>query len=275
MFSGNVPQGAGMSSSAALECGTCFGLNELFKFNIPKLEMVKISQLAEHNYAGVQCGIMDQFASVMGKADQALLLDCKTLDFKYFPIELRDYSLLLCNSNVSHNLATSEYNIRRQQCEEGVRVLNTKFDEIESLRDVSMEQLEDVKSQLDPIGFLRCKYVIEENIRVHRFSNALVQKVLVNAGNILQEAHRAMRHEYEITCPEIDLMADYANNHPDVLGARMMGGGFGGCTINLIRKGKEDKFVSGLQKIYQKNYSKEITPIKVVISDGVSIIEEY
>ena len=273
VFSGNVPRGSGMSSSAALECGTCVGLNELFGLDIPKVEMVKMSQMAEHNYAGVKCGIMDQFASIMGARDQALLLDCQSLEYRHFPIELNDYSLLLCNSNVTHSLASSEYNVRRQQCEAGVSILEKKFSNVSSLRDVSMEQLELVSEQLEEVVYRRCKYVIEENLRVHEFTAALTQSDLGKAGKILKSAQQAMRDEYEITCPEIDFMADFANAHADVLGARMMGGGFGGCTLNLIKKGREAAFITALNEAYEKQFTKEITPIQVNISDGVSLIK--
>ncbi len=272
VFSGDVPRGSGMSSSAALECGTCFGLNELFDLNIPKVDMVKISQLAEHNYAGVKCGIMDQFASMMGHDAQALLLDCKTLEYNHFPIVLNDYSLLLCNSNVTHSLASSQYNIRRQQCEEGVSALKKIFPQIESLRDATMDQLKQVKPDLSEVVFLRCKYVIEENKRVESFTKALSENDLAAAGALLKKAQFAMRFEYEVTCPEIDFMADFANNHKQVLGARMMGGGFGGCTLNLIKKGAESQFVTELNTLYKKEFDKEISPIEVKISDGVSVV---
>jgi len=274
VFSGNVPRGSGMSSSAALECGTCAGLNELFELGIPKVDMVKMSQMAEHHYAGVKCGIMDQFASMMGAKDQALLLDCQSLEYRHFPIELNDYSLLLCNSNVTHSLASSEYNVRRQQCEAGVSGLQKKFSGISSLRDVSMDQLNQMQSQLVEVVYRRCKYVIEENARVNEFTTALTQSDLVKAGEILKSAQLAMRDEYEITCPEIDFMADFANAHEDLLGARMMGGGFGGCTLNLIKKGREAAFIEALNEAYMDQFNQEITPIQVNISDGVSLINE-
>lgn len=272
VFAGNVPQGSGMSSSAALECGTCFALNELFVLNFTKLEMVKMSQKAEHNYAGVKCGIMDQFASMMGQSDQAMLLDCRSLEYSYFPIKLEDYSLLLCNSNVTHSLASSQYNVRRAQCEEGVAILQKNFLDIASLRDANMNQLNSVKNQMEELVYLRCKYIIEENIRVQIFTEALIENDLKKAGEVLKRAQHAMCHEYEITCPEIDFMADYANRHPDVLGARMMGGGFGGCTLNLIKSGMEDALIKQLNQAYSDRFSLEITPIKVEIAEGVSLI---
>ena len=272
VFSGDVPQGSGMSSSAALECGTCFALNELFELSIPKVEMVKMSQKAEHNYAGVMCGIMDQFASMMGSADHALLLDCESLEYRHFPIELTDHIIVLCNSNVSHNLADSEYNIRRKQCEEGVSLLQKYFPEVKSLRDVSLEQLNAHQSELSDVVYKRCKYVIEENERVMSMTKAMEAGEIDSLGEILTIAQEGMRSEYEISCPEIDFMAGFANNREDVVGARMMGGGFGGCTINLVNKGSEDQFISELNAAYKEQFNKEITPIKVVISDGVKRI---
>ncbi|WP_258103308.1 galactokinase [Marinoscillum sp. MHG1-6] len=268
VFSGDVPRGSGMSSSAALECGTCYALNTIFSLGFERVDMVKMSQLAEHNYAGVKCGIMDQFASMMGKADQVLLLDCQSLDYQYYPLQLEDYSLLLCNSNVSHNLASSEYNVRREQCESGVAVLQTKYPEIAFLRDASLEQLEEVKGDMDEVVYRRCKYVIEENERVISFTQALSNGDLTGAGNLLKVAQEGMRYEYEVTCPEIDFMADFANSRTDVLGARMMGGGFGGCTLNLIKKGSEDQFVEELSEAYQQKFNMQMTPIQVQLEDG-------
>lgn len=272
VFSGDVPQGSGMSSSAALECGTCFALNELFGLSIPKVEMVKMSQKAEHNYAGVMCGIMDQFASMMGSADHALLLDCESLEYRHFPIELTDHVIVLCNSNVSHNLADSEYNIRRQQCEEGVGLLQKYFPNVKSLRDVTLDQLNAHQAELSAVVYKRCKYVIEENERVMNMTRAMEAGEIDALGEILTVAQEGMRSEYEVSCKEIDFMADFANNREDVVGARMMGGGFGGCTINLVSKGSEDQFISELNTAYKEQFNKEITPIKVVISDGVKRI---
>jgi len=269
VFSGDVPRGSGMSSSAALECGTCLGLNEIFDLKIGKVDMVKMSQMAEHNFVGVMCGIMDQFASMMGKQDHAMLLDCKTLDYNYFPISMKDYMIVLCNSNVSHSLADSEYNTRRLQCEEGVKKLKRFYPEIGSLRDVTLDQLKDKRSALSEVVYNRCKYIIEENVRVLAMTRAMEKSEFDMIGNLLKSAHYGMQYEYEITCPEIDFMADFANERADVLGARMMGGGFGGCTINFVKKGAEDQFVKELNKAYKAQFSKEITPIKVMISEGV------
>jgi len=274
VFSGDVPRGSGMSSSAALECGTCLGLNELFGFKIEKVDIVKTSQKAEHNYAGVMCGIMDQFASTMGVKDKVLLLDCKTLEYNHFPMVLEDHTLMLCNSNVSHSLASSEYNTRRLQCNEGVEILKQPFDDIDSLRDVSMDQLNTCKSKLSADVFKRCKYVIEENDRVRQIVDALKSNDFKVVGETLKLAQLAMADEYEVTCPEIDFMADFANSRRDVLGARMMGGGFGGCTLNLIEKGAENQFVKELDAAYYEKFAKHISPIEIVISDGVHVIND-
>lgn len=272
VFSGNIPIGAGMSSSAALECGTCFGLNALFDLGIPKLEIAKICQMAEHHYAGVKCGIMDQFASIFGLKEHAFRLDCKDLSYEYLPLNLQTYSIVLCNSNVSHNLASSEYNIRRQQCEEGVKLLQQSFPAINSLRDTSLKQLHAIKDQMSPLIRQRCKYVIEENIRVTDFAFALSSANLTEAGNILKIAQKGMRDEYEISCPEIDFMTGFASARREVAGSRMMGGGFGGCTINLVEKGSEVHFIEELNKAYQNKFNKEIKPIHIEIADGVSFL---
>ncbi|MBL3658495.1 galactokinase [Fulvivirga sediminis] len=273
VFSGDVPQGAGMSSSAALECGTALGLNELFGLGLEKEQIIKASQKAEHNYVGVMCGIMDQFASVMGKEDQVILLDCRSLEYNYFPLELKEYSLLLCNSHVSHNLASSEYNVRRTQCEEGVALLKSHYPQVESLRDVTMEMLQTHKDEFDAVVYLRCKYVVEENERVERFCDALKRHDFDEVSSILASAQDAMKNEYEITCPEIDFMADFANSKEEVKGARMMGGGFGGCTINLVKNEYIPTFKEELASQYKAKFDIDLDFYDVNISDGTHIIK--
>jgi len=233
VFAGDIPIGSGMSSSAALECGLGFGLNELFDLGISRVELAHIGQAAEHNFVGVKCGIMDQFASLMGKKDQAFILDCRSLDYEYFPLALDRYELLLINSNVQHSLADSEYNVRRQQCEEGVGIINKKYPKVLSLRDVKSHVLEEHKRLLDPVVYSRCRYILEENSRVKAMGEALKKSDFIAVGNILKDGQIGMKEDYEITCPEIDFLADFANDHPAVLGARMMGGGFGGCTFGF------------------------------------------
>ncbi len=272
VFTGNVPRGAGMSSSAAVECGTCFGLSGLFQLNIPRTEMARISQLAEHHFAGVMCGIMDQFASILGKADHAFRLDCESLDYDYFPFQLEGYSLVLCNSNVTHSLADSGYNERRKQCEEGVQLLQQHIPGLPSLRHASLEQLYLLKNELPELIFRRCKYVLEENARVNAFAKALESKDIPHIGELLKQSQHGMQYEYQITCPEIDFMSAFANARADTLGARMTGGGFGGCTINLLHKGIEEQFIKELDHAYQEKFDRSITPIPIRIADGVSLL---
>ena len=274
VFTGNVPCGAGMSSSAALECGTCYGLNKLFGLNLTRFKMIQLAQKAEHNFAGVKCGIMDQFASMMGIQGHALKLDCRKLEHEYFPIELETHKLLLVNSNVTHDLVDSEYNERRLQCEQGVKILSNAFPDVYSLRDVEIEQLQKLSDEMPMMVYDRCKYVIEENRRVCDFASALRQYDMIKAGALLREAQKGMKNEYEITCREIDFMSDFANSYNGILGSRMMGGGFGGCTINLIKKGKEEDFIKKLHIAYSDKFKKEITPIQIDIADGASLVQK-
>lgn len=274
VFSGDIPRGAGMSSSAALECGGCFALNELFDLQMTSIEMIKISQMAEHNYVGVKCGIMDQFASMMGKEGAALLLDCRSLDFNYVPVLQEAYSIVLCNSNVEHNLANSEYNIRRLQCEEGLKKLQFRFEWIKSLRDAKLSHLGEIKSEMDPTIYQRCKYVVEENQRVIAFADALGKNNLTDIGNILRRAQQGMKDEYEITCPEIDFLADFANSYEGVMGSRMMGGGFGGCTINFVRKDVVTQFINDVGEAYFNRFNLTASPILIELKDGVSRVNK-
>ncbi len=273
VFSGNIPQGAGMSSSAALECGACYSLNALWDMEFTRPEMIKMSQMAEHHYAGVKCGIMDQFASMMGRKDQAILLDCRSLEYSYTPVDIGHYSLVLVNSNISHSLASSAYNRRREQCEEGTHELQKLSPEVRSLRDASMELLNRARNSMSSEVYLRCKYVIEENQRVQDFYEALRENNSGLLGDLLRSAHRAMRYEYEITCPEIDFLADLANATPGVLGARMMGGGFGGCTLNIVANDQVESVTSALARQYRDKFGIEATVIPVSIADGVGEIQ--
>jgi len=267
---GDVPLGSGLSSSAAFECVIAYGLNDLFKLGISKLDLVKISQKAEHNYAGVMCGIMDQFASMMGKKDSAFRLDCKTLEYNYFPLDLKEYQILLINTNVKHSLASSEYNTRRQECERGVEILKKSHPEVNSLRDVTMEMLKKHQSEFEQITYQRCKFVIEENDRVLKSGKALVEGDLSAFGQLVYGSHDGLSKEYEVSCPELDFLVDETREKEFILGARMMGGGFGGCTLNVIKKDEIAKFLAEVGPRYLEKFGKEITPIEVSIEDGTS-----
>ena len=272
IFGGDIPIGAGLSSSAALENAVCHGLNELFGLGLTPKEMIVLSQKAEHEFAGVRCGIMDQFASMMGKKDHAFVLDCRSLDHTYFPVLLDTHEFVLYNSNVHHSLASSEYNVRREQCEQGVARLQSQGFAIQTLRDVSQDILESHKNSFDPLIFKRCLYIVEENRRVNQFAQTMAANNLNEAGDILYQGHQGMKTAYEITCPEIDFMIDFTRELPQVAGARMTGGGFGGCTLNLVKKDYIDTLTADLNQAYQEKFGKNITPIRVTLDNGVETI---
>lgn len=269
---GDVPLGAGLSSSAALECAVGFALNVLFDLAVDRVEIAKIGQQAEHTYAGVKCGIMDQFASAMSKAGHVVKLDCRDLSFAYKPLELGDYAILLLNTNVKHSLASSAYNDRRASCEEGVRMVQQQFPEVKSLRDVTVEMLDSLVKPVDIDVYTKCRFVVEENERVEAVCAALEQGDLETVGAKLFRAHEGLSKEYEVSCPELDFLVDYVRSFPEVIGARMMGGGFGGCTINLVKKSFQDLLVERLAPIYQQQFDLELTAIQVVPSNGTELI---
>ncbi|MCC2598794.1 galactokinase [Sphingobacterium sp. FBM7-1] len=269
---GDVPLGAGLSSSAALECAAGFALNVLFDLEIDRVDIAKIGQLAEHTYAGVKCGIMDQFASVMSKAGHVVKLDCRDLSFSYKPLELGDYAILLLNTNVKHSLASTAYNDRRASCEEGVRLVQQHFPEVNSLRDVTLDMLEAHVKPVDLDMYTKCRFVVEENERLNRACDALEQGDLDRLGEQLFRAHEGLSKEYEVSCPELDFLVDYVKAFPEVIGARMMGGGFGGCTINLVKNSFQDLLVERLTPIYKERFNLDLTAIKVVPSNGTELL---
>lgn len=267
----NIPVGSGISSSAALECGIAYGLNELFNLGLSKLTMVKLSQRAEHNYVGTKCGIMDQFASVMSKKGHVILLDCQSLDYKYVPIEIEPYKILLLNTNVSHNLATGEYNKRRSQCEEGVRIIKQKYPEVISLRNVSDTMLDEFKDKMPDVVFNRCKYVVEEKERVLNSVEALKKSELRQLGENMYKTHEGLSNLYEVSCPELDFLVDFSKNYDEVIGARMMGGGFGGCTVNIIHQDAVENFIEEASKAYYGKHNIKLTAFEAMPSGGTSI----
>ncbi|MEQ9440662.1 MAG: galactokinase [Cyclobacteriaceae bacterium] len=272
VFGGNVPPGAGMSSSAALECGLAIGLNALFNLDVDKVELVKLSQKAENEFVGMNCGIMDQFASVFGKSRQALKLDCRSLEYQYYPADIAGHKIVLFNSGVKHEHVESGYNDRRSQCEEGVALLQKAGEAVESLRDATLPMLEKHRDTLPPIVFQRCVYIVKENQRVEEACRALAHQDLVTFGKKLYESQHGMQYEYEITVPEIDFLVDHTRNEPAVLGGRMMGGGFGGCTINLIEEPAIDRFSDQLAQAYKDQYSIDLEVYIADIVDGTQIM---
>ena len=271
-ITGEVPPGSGMSSSAAIECSAVFALNALFKLSLSLKEMAEIAQLAEHTFAGVKSGIMDQFASLFGKKDHLIKLDCRDLSYEYEPLQLNGYKIVLLNTNVSHTLASSEYNERRHQCEEGVRRLQQFYPEVKSLRDVSLEMLSGHINKEDII-YRRCSYVIEENQRLQEACEFLEKGDITALGKKLYESHDGLSRKYEVSCRELDFLVDFVRRNKNVAGARMMGGGFGGCTINLIKEDQIDNLITDISAAYESEMNRQLTPYFTESADGASIIQ--
>lgn len=271
-FGGDIPMGAGLSSSAALECGAAFALAELFGLEVDKISMVKYAQKAEHTFAGVQCGIMDQFASIMGKENHAIRLDCRSLAFTYFPISLQNFTIILCDTQVKHSLASSEYNTRRKECEQGVAVVQTKYPEVNSLRDISLQILDEVKNQLDPVVYQRCSYIVEENERLLAGCELLEKGDVKGFGEKMYGSHKGLSVKYEVSCKELDFLVDCTFDKPYVVGARMMGGGFGGCTINLVETVRKEEFIREISNAYQNMFNIELKTYEVAVKEGTSLV---
>jgi len=267
VFAGDVPLGAGMSSSAALESTYAFALNELFSLGIDKFELAKIGQSTEHNYCGVNCGIMDQFASVFGKEGSLIRLDCRSLEYKYFPFNPVGYKLVLLDSVVKHELASSAYNKRRQSCENAAAAIRRNHPEVEFLRDATMGMLNEVKGDISAEDYMRAEYVIEEVQRVLDVCEALEKGDYETVGQKMYETHHGMSKLYEVSCEELDFLNDVAKKC-GVTGSRVMGGGFGGCTINLVKDELHDAFIKEAFESYTKKFGHEPKVYEVVISDG-------
>jgi galactokinase len=269
---GNVPTGAGLSSSAALECGFAFALDHLHGFNIPKLDLIHIAQWSEHNYVGVKCGIMDQFSSMMGAAGKAFVLDCRSLAYEYFSLDLKDYAIVLCDSMVKHSLANTAYNTRRAECEKGVSILKAHYPSIQSLRDVTRDMIEAHRAEFSAKEYDRCTYVVAENQRVLLAADDLAKGDLTSFGQRMYETHDGLSRLYEVSCLELDFLVDEAKKFGGVIGARMMGGGFGGCTINLVQKRRVNEFIETLSSAYRKNLHRDMHAYVVALKDGTSVI---
>jgi len=266
VFGGDIPGGAGLSSSAALENSVVFGLNELLNLDLSKKEMIYISQQAEHQYAGVKCGIMDQYASMFGQKNTGLLLDCRTIESIPFHIDFKEYQLLLINTNVKHSLSESAYNDRRLVCEKVADLL-----EVKALRDASEEDLLKVKSKISEADYNKALYVIQENNRVGEASKAMKANDIFRLGELLYQSHNGLQNQYKVSCDELDFLVEQAKESNDIIGARMMGGGFGGCTINLIKKDSKD-LIETIVKAYQSKFNIEPSVYQVNIDDGVRVL---
>ena len=269
-FAGDVPLGAGLSSSAALESCYAFALNDLFGENkVSKWDMVLAGQATEHNYCGVNCGIMDQFASVFGMEGKLMRLDCRSREFEYFPFDPKGYRLVLVDSVVKHELASSAYNYRRKSCENVVAALQKKYPEktIETLRDADWDMLNAVKDEVSEEDMKRATFVLGEKDRVLAVCDALNAGDYETVGKKMYETHHGLSKEYEVSCEELDYLNDIARED-GVTGSRIMGGGFGGCTINLVKEDLYDHFIADVKKKYAERYGKEPKIYDVVIKDG-------
>ena len=271
-FAGDVPLGAGLSSSAALESCFAFAINDLFHNGIDKFELAKIGQSTEHNYCGVNCGIMDQFASCFGKKGSLIRLNCKTLEYKYFPFNPEGYRLVLLDSCVKHELASSAYNKRRQSCENAAAAIRKNHPEIECLSDCKRVWLDEVRGDIPEEDFLRAEYVIGEVQRVLDVCDALERGDYVTVGEMMYQTHFGLSHLYEVSCEELDFLNALARKM-DVTGSRVMGGGFGGCTINLVKDELYEQFISTARKQFADRFGHEPKVYDVVISDGARKLE--
>jgi len=266
---GNIPLGAGLSSSAAVECAVLFAINKLYNFSLSKMEMALMAQNAEHTFAGVQCGLMDMFASLHGQKNKAILLDCDSLAFTYYPIELKDYSIVLFDTQIKHALASSQYNTRRLECEQGLRIIQEKYTSVKTFRDISLEQVE---ACLVSKIYQRCKYVVEEIARVQLAVQDLAKGDMQAFGKKMFETHVGLSKLYEVSCPELDFLVEAVASNENVLGARMMGGGFGGCTINIIRKIAVEEITKELSAKYNQAMHKELSYYITSIEAGTHLV---
>ena len=267
VFAGDVPLGAGMSSSAALESTFAFALNDIYNLGLDKFELAHIGQSTEHNYCGVKCGIMDQFASIFGKKGHLMRLNCATMEFEYFPFDPKGYKVVLLDTVVKHELASSAYNKRRESCENACKHIAAHHPEVKYLSDATMAMLDEVKNGISQEDYMRAKYVIGEKQRVLDVCEALEKGDYATVGDRMYGTHYGMSKEYEVSCEELDYLNDIAKVC-GVTGSRVMGGGFGGCTINLVKENLYEKFIAKAKEKFNKKFGHEPKIYDVVISDG-------
>lgn len=270
VFSSTIPMGAGLSSSAALECGIGYAMNKMFDLGLTKEEIALIGQKSEHTFVGVNCGIMDQFASVFGKKNKVIKLDCNTLDYQYYNADFKKYSLLLLDSNVKHTHLTSGYNVRRQEVEQGMKIIKEHFPAVKTFRDCTEIMILGLKEILGETVYKRCRFVVKEIRRVQDAAAALSESDFKKLGKLMSETHQGLSKEYEVSCDEIDFLVDAVTNEKSVLGSRMMGGGFGGCSINLVEKGSENELIERISKQYRAAFGIDLKAYKIKISKGTT-----
>lgn len=268
---GDLPRGAGLSSSASLEVAAAVFFQKISGFSIPDLDLVKAAQAAENAFVGVQCGVMDQFASHLGRAGHALFLDCRSLEHQWAPVP-PGWTLAVCDSGVARTLAGSAYNERRRQCEEGVRALAVRLPHVKSLRDVSLCDIEKYGNLLDPLVLRRCRHVVSENQRVLDMVEALKDGRLERVKVLMEESHESLRDDYGVSCPELDLLVELARNRPGVSGSRMTGAGFGGCTLHLVKEGDWEPFKAAMLEGYGRKTGKKPGVYAFRASDGAKFL---
>jgi galactokinase len=273
-ITGDIPLGAGLSSSAAVECGFLYLLSELNQLELSRKEIALTGQRSENQFVGMNCGIMDQFASVFGQKGKVIRLDCRNLAHEYFPFRFDDIDIVLCDTGVKHSFGEgdSEYNKRRRDCEQGVAVLKEYLPAIQSLRDVTADQLEKYKPHLTPVVAKRCHYVIQEIKRVEDACIDLLNNDLVAFGKKMFATHKGLQHEYEVSCKELDFLVDFAAQRNEVLGSRMMGGGFGGCTINLVKREQTAEFIEAATAAYQQQFNLRLKCYVTKIEQGLEVV---
>lgn len=267
----DLPIGSGLSSSAALECGLASGLNALFQLGLSKLEIITLSRQAEHEFVGTKCGIMDQFSSVYGKSGHFIFLDCSNLHHAYVPASMGPYELLLLNTNISHQLSDGQYNSRQDECFEAVARIQKQHPHITSLRDVDLDLLTSSKALLTDIQYQRALFIVQENQRVLDAAEALKSKNIEHLGSLLFACHEGLRNLYDISCPELNFLVDYAKQQDYVAGARMVGGGFGGCTIHLVHGDHMEHYIKEISEAYKREFGIDLGAIPVRTSNGTTL----
>ncbi len=272
VLTSDVPIGAGLSSSAAVECATVFALNHLLATNIGRVEMVSMAQKAEHEYAGVMCGIMDQFASMMGKVNQVIKLDCRSLEYEYVPFNLKGIKIVLLNTNVNHSLASSEYNTRRLECMQAVKMIQAQHPDVSSLRDATIEMLDQFVLPFSLLVYKRSRFVVEEMDRLNQACQFLKEDNITALGNCMFKTHIGLSTQYEVSCKELDFLVNFVQSRKEVIGARMMGGGFGGCTINLVQEDKIDSLIHSIKPAYEEAMGLPLDYYIATIQNGTEVI---
>ncbi|MBD3749706.1 MAG: galactokinase [Sphingobacteriales bacterium] len=273
VVSGDVPLGAGMSSSAALECATIFSINEIFHLGLERMQMVKMAQKAENEFVGVNCGIMDQFASMFGKKGHVIRLDCRSLAYEYVPFDLKGTKIVLFDSMVKHSLSSSEYNVRTSQCGEGVSIIQQKYPQVKTLRDATIEMVEECLAEESNDIYHRCKYVVEENNRLLAACEDLNAGKIEDFGQKMYETHQGLSELYEVSCTELDFIASCCRKESGILGARMMGGGFGGCVISLVKEDELENIVKRIKEAYWNKMNIGMNVYITQIEDGTHILK--